>query len=705
MTEDAVAQQLPDNAADGADAGISAPGAPARARAEPFSAPISHTTGDGRLMIGTDIELLHQQEVPALASPGTRAFEARDRRLGGEQFVLLCETGCVPRLAQVGAYLKLRDKSALRLIEAGIVDWLPERRQRFALVFEKPGGRKLLETPDGKPPPFNEDRLIDAIIKPAIEVLSVLTNNEAVHGAINAQNVYLVGPPGQEVLVLGECLSSAPSFWQHPLYEVAPRAMAKGAGRGKGTSKDDLYALGVCVAMLARGENILAGRTPQQVIQEKIELGSYGMIIGRARIPGAVAEFLRGVLNDDEAQRWDIDDAQLWIEGRRHQAKQPSAVMKAARGLVFLNEKYMELRPLAAAFSANVAAAAAEIEKGEFDTWLKRNFTDKTLKIHVDAARDRDRNTTPERLVCGICTALDPYAPVRFKGQALFPVGLGPALAEAVTRGDDLQVFGELVTQQQLGNWISRRFDEIPNASDMMSRLEKCRMAVTQRTPGYGMERALYILNPELPCLSPAFRDMFIVTPGSLLSGLERAVQQGQGPSTILDRHMIAFISVREPRLIDPHLGYFNAPEKSQQFVSALRTLAGIQRKFGVGPLPALCDWMISMAAPAVEVIHNRDLRQDMTRQLNRLSGSGNLWALLELLDDQLLVQDDLLRFDMARREFRALVREKIEIDNSLKKRRGFGRATGRQVSMILSCTVAVVVIMIYIVVSMMRLF
>jgi hypothetical protein len=232
----------------------------------------------------------------------------------------------------------------------------------------------------------------------------------------------------------------------------------------------------------------------------------------------------------------------------------------------------------------------------------------------------------------------------------------------------------------------------------MTSRIEKCRSSLTQRIPGYGMERVLYLLNPEVACLSPVLKDYFIFTPATLLTALEVVSRKPQRPAVILDRHMIAFISVRESRLIDQQLGYLSSPDHGKQLAGVLRTLAAIQRKFATGSVPGVCNWLISMTPPLIELIHNRDLRQDMTRQVNRMTGSGNLSALLEVLDDRVLIQNDINRFEGARNEYRILVYEKREIENYLKKRRNFGKATGRQVSMIFSAFLSVAVITIYMV-------
>jgi hypothetical protein len=664
---------------------------------------VSQTLPDGRLLMGQDIELFPTKECPQFASPETRAYEAKDRRVTGEQIVLLCGRSAVPRVTVIGSYKSIKSQNILRLVDAGIVNWAPAGRQRFAFVFEKPAGKKILAAPEGAPHRVAEDKVIQAVIEPAVRALAEFKDMDLPHGAINAENIFIAGTPGMEKIVLGECLSSAPSWRQHPLYEVPQRAVAQAAGRGPGTTSHDLYALGVCVAMMVRGENLLVGKSPEQIIYEKIEQGSYATIIGRERISSGILEFLRGVLNDDEDMRWNVDDAVRWLEGRRHTPKQPRVLLKAARPLVFLEQKYWDLRSLAQSFSEHVPEATSEMEKGQFEIWLKRNFEDKSLEGRFDRVLAKEKEASPEKLISSVCMAIDPHGPIRYKGLSLFPWGIGMALAQALALNQDIQIYGEIISQQLLNNWVSQIFDDVPDAAGILGLLERCRSALAQKMPGYGVERALYMLNMDVVCLSPILQGHFVLTPGNLLLALEDIAKKQNRPDTILDRHMIAFISVREPKMIDPHFSYVNSYNKGHHLVGVIRTLASIQRRFSTGPVPGVTRWVVSLIAPAVELLHNRDLRQDMIKRVGRIQESGNLAAILEVVDDVMLIRDDAQRFAYAQQEYRALVVEKNNIETMLKKRRNFGLATGRQVAMLLSSITALGIILAYVVMHLLK--
>jgi len=664
---------------------------------------IGQTMADGRVMIGQDIQIFPGKELSELASPGTKAYEARDRRLPGEQFAVLCGRSSIPRVMMISAYKGLKSKTLLKLVDAGIVNWAPEGRQRLALVFEKPFGKKMLESLEAQPLRVSEERLIPVVIQPVVDALAELKNSDLTHGSLHLGNMFLTVSEGMETVILGDCLSSAPSSWQHHLYETAARAVAKPSGRGPGTVKDDLYALGVCVAMMALGKNFLLGRTAQQLIYDKIEHGSHMALIGHERMPGNISEFIRGVLSDDDDQRWDIDDVSSWLEGRRLAPKQARPILKAARALVFHGHKYLDLRSVAQVFSENTEEAAAEIDKGQFEQWLKRNFEDKKLKLRFDRVWEKEKTMQPEKMLCQVCMALDPFGPVRFKGLSVFPAGFGTAMAVATSNGEDIHVYGEIISQQFFSAWLSQIFEEFPDAAGLTTLFEKCRAALTQKMPGYGMERVLYILNPEVACLSPLLKNHFVLLPGGLLLVLEELSRQAERPAVVLDRHMIAFISVREPKMVDPHLGYLNSFNKGSQVIGIIRTLAAIQRRFATGPVPGVGNWLISLTPPLIEQLHDRDLRQSIGKHVNRLADSGDLMSILEIVDDRLLIQDDIQRFTMARNEYAGLVEEKVNIEDNLRKRKSFGRTMGRQLAMIFSSLLAIFVIAAYVVLRFMR--
>src|SRR5690606_12719323 len=185
-------------------------------------------------------------------------------------------------------------QNALRLIDARIVYWPPDGRERFVLAYEAPPKKRMLDQLNGEIKKIPEDKIIDKLIAPVLDVLQNYRNIDLVHGAINPMNLFYAGTEGAETTIVGECLSGVPSSRQPALFESVERAMAMPEGRGTTLPQDDLYAFGICVAMAARGVNFMADKKPEEIVATKIKDTSYGMVIGRERLPAGISEFLRG---------------------------------------------------------------------------------------------------------------------------------------------------------------------------------------------------------------------------------------------------------------------------------------------------------------------------------------------------------------------------------------------------------------------------
>jgi hypothetical protein len=649
-------------------------------------------SADGKVMLGRDIEIFPSKPRQEMASFETRAFEAKDNRLSGAQLALLCSRSRVPRITSLATYRNVKAPALLKLIDAGVVYWPAESRQHFCMIFEMPPGRPAMNLQDPHPAVISEDRIVSGFIHPIVTALMELKNVNIVHGALTLENIFISGEPGAENATLGECLTSAPFFRLHPIFETISRSMAQPSGRGGGSSKNDAYCLGVCVAMLMRRQNLALNKTVDQIIAGKIEYGSYSYLMGGQKAAPEIAEFLRAVLNDDEAERWDIEDVRSWAEGNKKQnVKASPQTPMGARPFMFMDHKYWDMRGLCMAFAKHVSEAAAAIESGQLLLWLKRNFDDKDLLARYGEAVQKESSYGRDRLLASVSLAMDGKAPIRYKGVAVFPDGFGVALADVIARGEDFQPYGDIVAMQYMSAWVQRRFNEIGDATLLITTFEKCRSFLTQKMPGYGLERVLYLLNKEAVCLSPVLRDFFVFTPGQLLLALETISRRPNRPDMPYDRHMIAFLSVREAKMIDPFLGSIISADRGNQVIGLARSLAAIQRRFNTGPVPGVTSWLISMVQPVIEKYNDRDLRAEMLRRVNKLSENGNLQLLLDLVDSGPLAQEDAQRFQNARREFALLTQERERLNAALKSSGGFGIASGRQTAMLTSVIISII--------------
>ena len=107
------------------------------------------------------------------------------------------------------------------------------------------------------------------------------------HRAIRPDNV-LSRRRGQQV-TLGAAWAAPPAMHQPTVFEAPFSAMCHPAGRGDGTSADDIYALGVLLLVLAAGQIPMANLDDATIISRKLDLGSFAALTAGVVVPPSSA--------------------------------------------------------------------------------------------------------------------------------------------------------------------------------------------------------------------------------------------------------------------------------------------------------------------------------------------------------------------------------------------------------------------------------
>lgn len=308
-----------------------------------------------------------------LDTPSASAFAVVDQAEASRQlFALICTPGLPPRIEAMRALRGSGMPSLLPLVEWGIVNWEPLGQSCMAVLYQRPLGGRLASSAFGSNPRINEHDVVRQVIEPAVHCLMRLSGRGITHRAIRPNNLFFMDVEMREV-VLGDCVTCPPAFDQPAVLETIERGMAAAAGRGTGSVSNDLYALGVSLVFLLLGRNPSHERGPDQLLQAKVERGSYNAICGNERLPLALIEPLRGLLGDDPETRWTLDDIQMWLAGGRRSPTQHRASPKAENGLLFAGREYFSPRMLAHVLSQNATDAAPIIRDGRLEAGCAAN--------------------------------------------------------------------------------------------------------------------------------------------------------------------------------------------------------------------------------------------------------------------------------------------------------------------------------------------
>jgi hypothetical protein len=101
-----------------------------------------------------------------------------------------------------------------------------------------------------------------------------------------------------------------------------------------------------------------------------------------------------------------------------------------------------------------------------------------------------------------------------------------------------------------------------------------------------------------------------------------------------MDRHIVAFISMRRDERAPPDLSQLANQVTPGDPLSQLRVLARLQQYTHPAKLPALTAWMAEIVAPAAVKFHSHTSRTKLAERLAELGQGGLLPPIVTLLDD-----------------------------------------------------------------------
>jgi hypothetical protein len=618
--------------------------------------------GKPPVRLGERFEIYPDRPLSELRSANAAGFIALDRdRPTASIFGLVCDAELPPRHEALVALHGLRAESLLVPHEWGVLEWPATGRSHFAIIFDRPTGGRVAQTMTQVIEPRHEDELIHHMLPPLVASLHEIFAAGLTHRAIRPTNLFY-RDAAHRTLALGECVSAPPASQQPLACETIESGMASPAARGNGSPAEDLYALGATLIYLLFGRMPSAALSDEKLLAEKIGRGSYLALLAGERLNGAMVECLRGLLADDPRERWTIQDLAHWLEGRRLSPKQPVLVKRAARPFEFAGHQFFTARALAYAFARDPASAARALKAPDFEIWMQRSLCDddrsKMVKAAMTEGHDIGLSGHDERLVARVCIALDPAAPIRYKGFAAAIDGFGSALVAAFRGRGAVQQIAEAMAGRLPQFWFSCQAGLKPEHVPILKAFERLRLNLDDRRPGYGIERIVYEMNPQLHCLSPVLEADYVVEPQDVLPALERLSEKRTGDDFVVDRHLAAFIAARYRAAGNDWLDALNSSNPAQRTLGTLYLLARLQADKGPSSVPALAKRVARQLPAVIERFHNRARRSRLGAELPKLVSKGNFNDILTFIDNPGERARDMQGFQQALRDYAMIDRE-----------------------------------------------
>ncbi|MBF0247508.1 MAG: serine/threonine protein kinase [Alphaproteobacteria bacterium] len=648
------------------DTGIPIPVRPAPAAFDPDDHP--PVTVNERYMV------YPSQPLHDLSSPSAQAYAAEDKREPGRQlYALVCNPGLPVRTGVMQDMKRKAINGLIPLVDFGSEYWSPFDHTCMFVIFERPLGGRLTEAFGDKPLKVNEYELAKVILEPLAHAIAEMATADIQHRAIRLDNIFFMDRE-RHILVLGECVTSPPGFDQPSIYEPLERGLAMACGRGKGETRDDLYALGICALFLLLGYNPLGELSDEQMLIAKIEQGTYQAFCANERIPMALIEPLRGLMSDDPLERWPMEALELWISGQKKTPIQRRPIAKPKSTYGFGGYKHKSPRTIALFFAKNVNDAARAVKNGKLEHWVRQSLGDTHLADDINSlalhakVHEGSPDASDEVLVAKTIMRLDPEGPLRYKGFSCTPDGFGAAMAVEYMRKESFQIPGEIFARDLMGYWFSSQREPNKDYIIIEKTFQNLRALTKINEMGYGLERCLYELNPSLPCLSPLLRSVYVEYVEEMLEALDQVADSVDSRTRPMDKHIAAFIATYFRHDITPHLKAVSDAKDEVSLIGTLSLLALMQWRQQTEPLLGLASWIGGLLGPAINTYHSRKTRRSLEEKIPALVRQGSLPGLFDLIDngerrmlDNTEFDDARIRFAQAEDEIQTLIGDDVD--------------------------------------------
>ena len=616
----------------------------------------------------------------ANVAPPLAAFAATRSGLTGYMAVAV-RRGWPARIRALGAMSGFATSHLLAPLAHGQAA-MPSGEIGYFVVCPAPPGPSLLV----KLRPWPEAELTDFVLKPMALALGELLDRDVTHRAIRADNLFQAAP--RTPVTLG-CAWAAPAACHQPGWMEPPySAVCLPSGRGEGRIADDVYALGALMVMLALGKNPVEGVPDDELLRNKLNVGSYAAIVGEHRLPPGLVDLLRGMLADDPEHR--PSPALLAnpaaARARRIAARPPR---RAQRPLDVGGQLAWTGRMLAHTMVQSPEIAGPMLRNGTIDRWLRRGLGDVSAASSIDeAARQRETEVlaadgrADALLITRAIAILDPAAPLVWRRLALWPDGLGSALDHALNHApDQADALAEIVTAHVGAAWAERREGGVDAAVAGLESLETRHWFNGGRI-GTGAWRLSYHLNPLIPCQSPATGRAWAIRLPDLLPALEaHAARAPRGEQPLVDRQVAVFIEARRDERLDVDLSRLAGAMTTKDLLSQLRLLARLQEKFSKMELPFLSQWAVAAVEPLLQQFSSKSRRERLAQRLASLAQAGQLPPIVTVLDDEQEQAGDQSGLGAAQSRLAAIDLSLTEWESLAEGRRARARRVGQEVA------------------------
>ncbi len=660
---------------------------------------IVHSNGED--VVGDMYRVQVHNPIPELSNEFVRYYLATHTETNQEFFAIIFERNFLPNFRLINAIMNSPDDFFIKPLALSITRLSINKTKYPAVIINKYDYQDSLSNNFEKIGPNNIKFIISNLLPFLAKIIQFSDMNNFNIGNINTDNIIF----SEGKLTLREPYIAYPHYFQENIYLATELLDADPAGRTTNNSAADVYAAGITMLVTYFNEFPFA-ESMEKLKKDRLNHNSFLSTIGKKRLPDEIKNCIKGCLSDNVFERWKVRNLQEWASGKVSSSKnsQTQEASDAFAAVSFNGQNYDHFRSLASALFREWDHGLSFLSEERVLKWIQRGTGKSKIIEFLDELTFRDSATShyssalvdkDERLFKTII-ALDAQGPIRFSKFASHISALSNMFHYAFSR--QLKNIMDTVIKISLRNsWddkVKYHSREELNPAIILN-LSQVQGFYSSQTPGCGLERVLYHLNPALPCLSPLFFNEYYTTLKDVLFALERLAATNP-EKLIFDKHIISFIANKIGLKREEYINIAkNFPAQSYNASIAALVILVLAISFeNKIELPSLTSLLGQRTSEFVEKnLRNVRLKKLIEEKIKNAAQESDLGAILKIASNPKIYQNDQTGYYKASRDIN-LINKKITALTNNKDVTEFGTLFGQRITVLVSYLIFLIIIL-----------
>ena len=584
-------------------------------------------------------------------------------------YCMVCSDSSPPRLSQITQLQEMQSQNIILPLGWDIIRDVTGQEYPV-ILFALPRSQPLLADLMGSFQPQAPIACVQSFLQPLLSTINELHSVGITYRALSPNNLFITPSSAQRNYILGQCLTDPPGTMQPTVFETATAGMAHRDFRGKELANNDVYALGVMMLCLMRGSMPMAHMSDIDIIRRKLNLTSFIALTEGVNIPAMLKDPLRGMLNDNPSERWTLDQVFNWVNGNQTERKTRNLKARSRMSFHYHYENFETPNELAVYFADKWDESVEQTINPDIPIWMRHGVSDEMTSNEIREIQNRvglSSNMTSKYdanlhiAFAKMLFLLNPYSPILFQDLRFTLTGFGQLFAKYFRHHNSAQMgqVKSIIHNELITYWYHHQPTRSTVYSNIIQEVSLARQAMTAERLEFGFERMLYILYPDLPCLSTFFEKEFVFDLATFLDVMENKLKrlEAQEARAVfqIDRHMIGYIGSRFHRNISNVLRTASDTNSETHAKKAqIIILSLLQEEFSRRPFPTLCHYACHLLEPVLQGYNNVKLRERIRKRLLKTAKLGWINQLLDVIEDARLMRNDQRNYANAYNEYEA---------------------------------------------------